>query len=193
MNQSLTKSDADGGQGPVVTKVRSRNLETKNVSQTLFQLTMTDEERRRYADFALWLNGKLMNASPVLESSPPQPSPNATPTGAAPPAARAPQPAPIEVRDRWAKDRKGNELPFPKDCTAGQGKIWKTEERPTKDKKGTYLKVTWEVIAGAGHVDANCFDKDLRAWVAKVHAEGKPTTLYTVHSGNYVNLVGIRA
>jgi hypothetical protein len=113
----------------------------------------------------------------------------------APPPAQVPavasKPAPIAARDRWARDRKGNELPNPDGCTSGEVNIWKVEQKPPKRANGKpYMKVTWQ-SKERGYVDANCFDSQLFPWL--IGQQGKPTVLYLVRSGEYLNVVGVRA
>ena len=138
-----------------------------------------------------------------------------------PPAAA---PAPIELRDRWARDRKGRELPFPEGVVTREITIWKTEQKTTKAKGNgngadlasalvnlgydkskarrmaqsipelqegkPFLKVTWQ-SQERGYVDANCFDEKLCPWI--ITRMGQKTTLYLVKSGEYLNVVGVRA
>jgi hypothetical protein len=150
---------------------------------TTFQITLTDEERRKFAELASFLSGKLMNASPFIDS-PPQP---AVSPGANPAAASTSQPG-TEVRDRWAKDRKGNEVVGPEGSWGTPVTILKTE------KKSSYLRVSWQAPS-SGYVNANCFDRDLWAHIETAKAAGAITTVYLLKSsdGKYLNLVGIRA
>lgn len=108
-----------------------------------------------------------------------------------PPAAAAPPAPVIEQRDRWARDRKGKEAPFPEGCVTRQVHLSKTENRePRKTGGKPYLKVTWE-SQDRGFVDANCFDVYL--WPSLIQQAGKLTTLYLMKSGDYLNVVGVRA
>lgn len=106
--------------------------------------------------------------------------------------AAAPSPTPVDtVRDRWARDRKGNELPNPEGCVAREVNLSKTElQQPRKAGGKPYLKVTW-ASSERGFVDANCFDGKLWPWL--INQRGKRTTLYLVKSGEYLNVVGVRA
>lgn len=102
----------------------------------------------------------------------------------APPAA-VPAASPIEQRDRWARDRKGNEVPNPEGCYPADVHIWKTTQTDT------FLKVTWQASTGQGFADANCFDPQLWPWLIK--SAGQRTRLYLRAKGNYLNIVGVRA
>ena len=67
----------------------------------------------------------------------------------------------------------------------------KTEQKkPRKEGGKEYLKVTWESDT-RGFVDANCFDNKLWPWL--INQQGKKTTLYLMKSGEYLNVVGVRA
>lgn len=105
----------------------------------------------------------------------------------------APVSTSIQACDRWARDRKGVELAHPEGCIAQEVRIWKVETKTTRkgNRPSSYLQVTWESPTGIGHVDGNCFDVVLAAWVVK--AQGTKTTLYTLRRGNYLNVVGVRA
>lgn len=105
----------------------------------------------------------------------------------------APVSTSIQACDRWARDRKGVELAHPEGCIAQEVRIWKVETKATRkgNRPSSYLQVTWESPTGIGHVDGNCFDAVLAAWVVK--AQGTKTTLYTLRRGNYLNVVGVRA
>lgn len=100
-------------------------------------------------------------------------------------------PAPIEQRDRWARDRSAKEAPNPKGHVVRVVNLCKTEQRPARKAGGKpYLKVTWQ-SESSGFVDANCFDNKLWPWL--INQCGKRTTLYLVKSGEYLNVVGVRA
>ena len=114
----------------------------------------------------------------------PSTTPTQKPAGAALPAARATT-APVELRDRWAKDRQGNEAPWA-NADSHTAAIWKLEN------KTKYLRVTWQG-GRDGYLNANCFDKDLWPLLDAAKESGKQCTFYTVTSGKYLNLVGIRA
>ena len=122
-------------------------------------------------------SGGTQSARAVL--SPPSQSPAAAP------------PVAIEPRDRWARDRRGKELPMPEGYVARELTVWKTEQKPPKKVGGKpYLKVTWQ-SQDRGYVDANCFDEKLFPWI--INAQGRKATLYLVKSGQYLNVVGVRA
>jgi hypothetical protein len=104
--------------------------------------------------------------------------------------AAAPSPTPVAPRDRWARDRKGNEVPMPDGYVAREVTIWKAEEKPSKKATGKpYLKVTWQ--GERGYIDANCFDEKLFPWI--ISRISQKTTLYLVKPGEYLNVVGVRA
>lgn len=172
------------------------------MSEPTYTITLTESERAAMAKAIGGLVTKLINAPALIDSpsagaSTPPAAANSHPTGSAvarailsPPAA-APAAIPIEQRDRWARDRKGHEVPWPTGCQEREVAIWKTEQTPK------YLKVTWQAAGpnAHGYVDANCFDQKLWPWLTKAHAEGTTATLYIVPAkeGKYLNIVGIRA
>lgn len=107
------------------------------------------------------------------------------------PAAARPSPTPVDLRDRWARDRKGVELPNPDGCYPAEITIWKTEQKPAKKAGGPpYLKVTWQ-SPDRGYVDANCFDSQLFPWLIK--QQGQRTKIYLLKAGEYRNVVGVCA
>ncbi len=165
------------------------------MSEPTYTLTLTETERTAMAKVLGGLVTKLINAPVFVESStggtaaaravlsPSQDSPT-------PPSGHVPPVLP-EPRDRWARDRKGNELPNPEGCVAREVNLWKTEQKPSKKANGKpFLKVTWQSHE-RGYVDANCFDSQLFPWL--INSQGKKTTLYLVKSGEYLNVVGVRA
>ena len=102
-------------------------------------------------------------------------------------------PAPIEQRDRWARNKKGVEVPNPAGCETQKVNLWKVVPADVNGKRR--MKVSWYAPAGQkGFVDAACWDEQLFPWLTKCAIEGDaPTILYTVRSGNYLNVVGVRA
>ena len=167
------------------------------MSEPTYTITISEAERTAWAKVLGGLVTKLINAPIFVESptagtaaaravlsSPPQDSP-AQPSGHVPP------PTPMQPRDRWARDRKGNELPMPEGYAAREVTIWKAEQKPPKKENGKpFLKVTWQ-SQDRGYVDANCFDSQLFPWLIK--QTGQRTTIYLVKSGEYLNVVGVRA
>lgn len=164
-----------------------------------YTIIVTESERTLMAKAFGGLVTKLINAPIFVES----PSGGTAPARSllSPPAeapAVAPKPSPVELRDRWARDRKGNEAPNPKGCEALDVRLWKVEQKPPKSAgKAEYWKVTWYAPSGKGYGDANCFDSELAAWVIKastqVYLPGESVRLYTVRNGEYLNVVGVRA
>jgi hypothetical protein len=163
------------------------------VSEPSYTMTITESERTALAKSLGMLTTKLINA-PIFVESPSGGTQAAravlSPPPSTPPPAAAPSSTPVEPRDRWARDRKGNELPNPDGCVTREVHLSKTEQRQGKTGKKPYLKVTWE-SSERGFVDANCFDDKLWPWL--INQRGKRTTLYLVKSGEYLNVVGVRA
>ena len=151
-----------------------------------YTITITESERIALAAALGTFVSKLTNCRVQIEA----------PTGGthtarallspstAPPAA-APAASPIEQRDRWARDRKGNEVPNPAEAYPADVHVWKTEQ------KEKYLRVTWQSSSGQGLADANCFDSKLWPWLIK--STGQRTRLYILPAGKYLNIVGVRA
>lgn len=162
------------------------------MSEPTYTVIVTESERTALAKTLGGLVTKLINAPIFVES--PTGGTQAARAVLAPPTASpaaAHPPAPIELRDRWARDRKGSELPNPEGSVSREVTIWKTEQKPAKKANGkTFLKVTWQ-SQERGYVDANCFDSQLFPWLIK--QTGQKTTLYLVKSGEYLNVVGVRA
>ena len=116
-----------------------------------------------------------------------------SPPPESPAAARPSPPTPVDMRDRWARDRKGKEVPNPEGCVSRCVKIWKVEQiKPKAAGKKEFMKVTWP-SQEHGFVDANCFDAQLFPWLIKAQASIEKSTLYLVKSGEYLNVVGVRA
>jgi hypothetical protein len=156
------------------------------MSEPTYTITLTESERSAMASALGTFVSKLTNCRVQLEA----------PTGGthtarallspstAPPAA-APAASPIEQRDRWARDRKGNEVPNPAECYPADVHVWKTQ--PSEK----WLTVTWQASSGQGYADAKCFDSKLWPWL--INSTGKRTRLYLATKGKYLNVVGVRA
>ncbi|HME11880.1 MAG TPA: hypothetical protein VKF79_03390 [Candidatus Acidoferrum sp.] len=159
-----------------------------------YTITLTEAERTAMAKVLGAFVTKLINAPVFVESA--SGGTSAARAVLAPPptpAAAAPTPPPVtEPRDRWARDKKGNELAYPEDCVMHEILIWKAElKKPYNKPDGKqFLKVTWQ-SQESGYVDARCFDTQLFPWI--IGQIGKKMTLYFVKSGEYLNIVGVRA
>ena len=159
------------------------------MSEPTYTITMSEAERTAFAKVLGGLVTKLINA-PVFVESPSGGTQSARAVLSPPPQAPAvaPNPAPIELRDRWARDRKGQEVPMPEGYAAREVTIWKAEQKPKKTGTGNFLNVTWQ-SHDRGYFDAKCFDSALFPWLQA----GNKTTIYLVKSGQYLNIVGVRA
>ena len=152
-----------------------------------YTITITDAERQALAAALGTLVTKLTNAAPQIEAPAPQVAPPPTQSpAAAPPLSTGTG----EPRDRWARDRKGNELANPAGATMHTAHLWKAQEMKTAEGK-KYYKTTWQTPNGSGHVDANCFDEKLSLLL--IANTGKRLSIWTVRKGNYLNVVGVRA
>jgi hypothetical protein len=97
----------------------------------------------------------------------------------------------VTPHDYFAVDRKGN---IPQQAPSGAElqtvSVVSAQERP--DNKGKHLQV---IFAGspraAGSGKANCFDPQL--WPLIKKAQGHDAQLWIAESGNYLNIVGVRA
>ena len=175
------------------------------MSEPTYTFTLTESERLLLAN-VFGLFARKMANTPILivsprgvrpwpfptepsEQNPPAHHASANSPSQAPPAAAqsAPTANPIALRDRWARDRKGNEVPNPEGCYPADVHLWKTEQ------KEKYLRITWESSNGSGFADANCFDQKLWPWILQAKAAGQKTRLYLVVKGKYLNVVGIKA
>ena len=171
------------------------------MSEPTYTLILTESERRAIAHGFGLLVEKLTNARIQLEESPtggiaqaravlapPQNPPSPSPAAAS-------RPTPTEPRDRWARDRRGNEISgidwAQKGAVAREVKIWKVEQIKPKSK-AEFMKVTWQSTE-KGYVDANCFDQHLFPWLIKAQASVDKTAIYLVKADKYLNVVGVRA
>jgi hypothetical protein len=169
------------------------------VSEPTYTITITETERTAFAKVLGGLVTKLINAPIFVEApaggtqaaravlSPPS---TQRPANAPAPPAVVPVSNPIpEMHDRWQRDRKGHEVPWPKGCEEVERVIAKTEQ---KDK---YLRVSWLAVGpnARGYMNANCFDQKLWPWLIK--QTGTKTTMYLLKSddGKFTNVVGLRA
>jgi len=148
-------------------------------------MTISEVERQVLAEAFGILARKLSNAAPIIED---QRGTAPALQAATPPSSPNPAVAPTNletgVRDRWARDRKGNEVPEPEGFERIEVHIAKTEQ------KETHLRVTWQ-NHGTGYGNANCFDAKL--WPHIINRTGRMTVLYVLKKGNYINVVGVRA
>lgn len=166
------------------------------MSEPTYLIPLTESERTAIARVLGGLVAKLVNAPLQVPATVEAPTGGTQAARAVlSPAAQTPAAAPShapEPRDRWARNRKGAEVPNPEGCEMQSVHLWKTEQKKNKTTgKPDYLKVTWQSSHSSGYVDANCFDAQLFPWL--INSQGKKTTLYTVHSGQYLNVVGVRA
>jgi len=159
-------------------------------NEPTYSFTLTETERAAFAKVLGGLVTKLLNAPVQIEEKPNGGTQQAravlSPPSTPPAVAQSNPQAPIALRDRWARDRKGNELPNPEGCITITVQIWKTAQR------GNFLRVTWPLPNGSGYADANCFDSDLWPWLIK-QTGVRDTRLYVVNKGRYMNVVGVRA
>jgi len=156
------------------------------MSEPTYSLSITESERTALARTLGILVSKLINAPVQIDGA--KVSPPGEPSPAVAPIPQTPVP---ETRDRWARDRKGKEVPNPEGCESKTVHIFKAETQKGK-KSGEFLHVAWDAQSGQGSVDANCFDASL--WPHLVKAKAQPSVLlHYVRKGNYLNIVGIRA
>jgi hypothetical protein len=100
-------------------------------------------------------------------------------------------PAPIELKDRWQRSKKGVEVPFPEGCETIEAELWKVEPNPTRQNQPRW-KITWAAPnGGQGFVDGSCFDEKLFPYLA--NRVKQKTVLHVVKNGKYLNVVGVRA
>ena len=157
-----------------------------------YTVTITESERTLLAKGLGALVTKLINAPIFVES--PSGGTQAARAVLSPPSppAAAPATTPIEQRDRWARDRKGRELPNPKGCEAAERFISKLEEKPLDDGTPRML-VGWESPTGNGFAQGSCFDPKLFPWLILRQKSGEKTLLHILRKGKYLNVVGVRA
>lgn len=157
------------------------------MSEASYTLIITEAERTALARSLGTLVTKLINL-PV--NAPPTIDNGGTQAARAVLSPPANPPSPFEVRDRWARDRKGKEVPNPKGSYAIAVRIWKTERRDLSDR--LRLKVTWQNLE-KGYTDAACWDENLFPFLAVASKNPQPTTIYLTQKDAYLNVVGVRA
>lgn len=164
------------------------------MSEPTYTITLTESERTALAAALGTFVSKLTNCRVQIEAPAGGTnaarallSPSTAPPAAAPASGTAPTSTaiPIAQRDRWARDRKGNEVPNPDGAYPADVHVWKTQQSTN------FLKVTWQATTGQGYADANCFDSQLWPWLIK--SAGQRTRLYLLPKGKYLNVVGVRA
>ena len=182
------------------------------MSEPTYSFTLTETERAAFAKVLGGLVTKLLNAPVQIDGAiaavqaqtrldqvpPARPTDPASGTDLArailsPPAAAQSQPtrAPIELRDRWARDRKGNTPSGPpKDAEPIIVRISQTVRADTDVPR---LKVSWPRQEGQGYITATCWDEKLFPAIMQREALGQPTTLHVREVRGYLNVVGVRA
>lgn len=96
------------------------------------------------------------------------------------------------LRDRWARNQKGQHVPNPEGCCAVTVKVLRISDAPPRnDPSKQRKKVTYAGRTG-GAVDAFCWDPELFPFVAN-RLGAEDTTLHVLTVGKYANIVGIRA
>jgi hypothetical protein len=160
-----------------------------------YLIEVTETERAAIARVLGALVSKFINA-PVFVESPTGGTAAARAVLAGPqdPPAQSPSVAPAkspEPRDRWARDRKGNEVPNPDGCETRTVKLMKAE-RKDLDTGAPRMKVAWPGPE-RGFVDANCFDEKLFPYLAQAKGSGNPLTIYIMKKDKYLNVIGVRA
>jgi len=168
------------------------------MSEPTYTIALTESERTAMARVLGALVTKLINAPLQIDEAPnggtqaaravlaPPPQ---NPLSPSPAAAHPPTP---ELRDRWARDRKGNDVPNPEGCESVERYISKLEDKPLADKRARMI-VGWPSPTGNGFVEASCFDSKLFPWLILRQKSGEKTVLHVVKKGKYLNIVGVRA
>jgi hypothetical protein len=157
-----------------------------------FTAVFSDDERRQIVGaFQLFIS-KLMSAAIQVDmATPPLLCQDGKPLPQVPAPAPAPSVPQTAVRDRWARDRKGNELPNPPDCYTVNVHVFKAERKDTQTG-ATRMLVAFDSPSGQGTVNASCWDEHLFPFLALAGKEPK-ATLHIVKNGKYLNIVGVRA
>lgn len=160
-----------------------------------YTIAITESERTTLAKSLGSLVTKLINAPIQIESH--AQSPVDSPSRAALPAAApvstpSPKPETVEIRDRWARDRHGVELPNPEGCYTVSVHIFKAERNDVKSTGAKRMKVAFDSPTGKGACDASCWDERLFPFIATMPTQPKGT-LHVVQKGKYLNIVGVRA
>lgn len=128
------------------------------------------------------------DAARAVLSSPSSP---ATASASAPAPTIAQPAGQLELRDRWARNKKGQEVPNPEGSATVTTKILRISDAPPRNDPAKPRKQV--VFSGlAAPQAAYCWDSDLFPFLANRLGADR-TILYLTKSGNYSNIVGIRA
>ena len=94
--------------------------------------------------------------------------------------------------DYFARDRKGN-VPMnpPEGAELRNVRIIQATEVPAKSGKAGFLQVIFSAANPKDGGKANCFESQL--WNAIRNRLNQPAELWILQSGNYLNIVGVRA
>lgn len=125
---------------------------------------------------------QILNAAQILEVLDLARQFQAKESATAPAPEKPPTPIPAELMDYFARDRKGN---VPKSAPAGATLQTVRIQGTTESVDRKHLKV---IYAGG---KANCFDREL--WPRIVRQSGQDAQLWILESGNFLNIVGVRA
>jgi hypothetical protein len=155
-----------------------------------FQVLISEADYRELGRLQVALGKLIANVQlvPDAPQSPQTPGP-VPPTHPAP---HAHSTSTVPVRDRWARDRKGNEAPNPKDCYTVDVHVFKAVRDDVKSSGVERMKIAFDSPTGQGSVDASCWDDRLFPFLMVAAKEPK-ATLHIVKNGKYLNVVGIRA
>jgi len=146
-------------------------------------LVFTDEERRKIVEAFQIFIAKLMFAPVQVDAAPQAPASPSSPVRNAP--------STTSARDRWARDRKGNELPNPEGCYSVDVHVFKAERKDT-DSGAARMVVSFDSPTNRGSVNASCWDEKLFPFLAVASKEAS-ATLHIVKNGKYLNICGVRA
>ena len=165
------------------------------MSEPTYSFTLTETERAAFAKVLGGLVTKLLNAPVQIEEKPNGGTQQAravlSPPSTPPAVAQSNPQAPIALRDRWARDRKGNTPSGPpKDAEPIIVRISQTVRADTDVPR---LKVSWPRQEGQGYITATCWDEKLFPAIMQREALGQPTTLHVREVRGYLNVVGVRA
>ena len=146
----------------------------------------------------LELSKKLMDARPDAQAARQQSGTAAAAAIAAPPAPangesraeferdRFGTAGPVEKIDRWSADRKGNRQ-APDVFDSKNLVVTSVTHVPRSGEKAEFWRIQFRGFK------ANCFDKEIAAFLTAAAQKQDAMTVYVKASGNYTNVVGVRA
>jgi hypothetical protein len=163
------------------------------MSDRLFTITMTETQRLASLYALAFMRQQMYSAvqltEPILDLMGKLTAATGTDQAIDQPIARpVSRPAPVTKLDYFQRDRKGVAPTIaPTDAELMTVNVVAATEKPIKN--GRALEVIYNVAGKGGK--AKCFDASL--WPYITPRQGQTAELWILESGNYLNIVGVRA